>query len=87
MTHLSTSIGRVAATERPAHEANPGRGLSLVLASTLKAVARAADLVAEWQARSRSRRELMAFDERTLQDIGFSHGDAYMEYSKPFWRE
>ncbi len=87
MIHLSTSIGRVAAAERPAHEANLGRGLSLVLASTLKAVARAAERIDEWQARSRSRRELMALDERTLQDIGFSRGDAYMEYSKPFWRE
>ncbi len=87
MTHLSTSIGRVAAAERPAHEPNPGRGLSLVLASTLKAVARAVEHIDEWQARSRTRRELMALDERSLQDIGLSRGDAYMEYGKPFWRE
>ena len=64
-----------------------GRALSLVLAGTLKAVARAAGLVAEWRARSRSRRELMALDDRTLQDIGLGRGDAYMEYSKPFWRK
>ncbi len=87
MNHLSTSIGRVAAAERPALEASLGRGLSLVLASTLKAVARAADRIDEWQARARSRRELMALDDRTLQDIGLGRGDAYMEYSKPFWRD
>ena len=87
MNHLSNSIGRVAAAERSALEASLGRGLSLVLASTLKAVARTAELVAEWQARSRSRRDLMALDDRTLQDIGLSRGDAYMEYSKPFWRD
>ncbi len=64
-----------------------GRGLSLVLASTLKAVARAAERIGEWRARARGRRELMSLDERTLQDIGLSRGDAYMEYSKPFWRK
>jgi uncharacterized protein YjiS (DUF1127 family) len=74
-------------TEQPVHEAGPGQRISLVLASALKAVARAAELVAEWQARSRARRELMALDERSLQDIGLSRGDAYMEYSKPFWRD
>lgn len=87
MFNLFTPFGLQAAMERPAHEANLGHGISLVLASTLKAVARAAEQVAEWQARSRSRRELMAFDDRSLQDIGLSRGDAYMEYGKPFWRQ
>ncbi len=87
MYYLFNSFGLQAATARSAHEANLGSGLSLVLAGTLKAVARAAELVAEWQARARSRRELMALDDRSLQDIGLSRGDAYMEYGKPFWRE
>lgn len=87
MNHLSTSIGRAAAAERSAPEASLGRGLSLVLAITLKTLARAAELVAEWQARARSRRELMALDDRSLQDIGLGRGDAYMEYSKPFWQD
>ncbi len=87
MTHLSTFVGRLAAAEQPVLKASLGRSLSLALATTLKAVARAAELVAEWQARSRGRRELMALDERSLQDIGLGRGDAYMEYSKPFWRD
>lgn len=69
------------------HYLPPGRALLPVLAGTLKAVTRAAGLVAEWRQRSRSRRELMALDDRLLQDIGLGRGDAYMEYSKPFWRK
>ena len=87
MFYLFTPFGLQAAAERPAHDANLGHGLSVVLASTLKAVAWAADRIDEWQARARSRRELMTLDDRTLQDIGMSRGDAYMEYSKPFWRD
>lgn len=86
MTHPTTFIGRPAA-ERPVLMASLGRSLSLALATTLKGLARATGLVAEWRARSRSRRELMALNERTLRDIGLSPGDAYMEYSKPFWRK
>ena len=86
MIHLSPFIGRPAA-ERPVLMASLGRSLSLALATTLKGLARAAGLVAEWRARSRSRRELMALDDRLLQDIGLGRGDAYMEYSKPFWRK
>ncbi len=87
MTHLSPFIGRPAAAERPVLLASLGRSLSLALATTLKGLAWATGLVAEWQARSRSRRELMALNEKSLQDIGLSPGDAYMEYSKPFWRK
>ncbi len=87
MPHLSTFIGRLAAAERPALKASLGRSLSLALATTLKGLARATRLVAEWRARSRGRRELMALDEKSLQDIGLSRGDAYMEYTKPFWRK
>lgn len=84
--HL-TPFGLHAVAEGPRHEAHLRRWLSVVLASTLKTMARTAELVAEWQARARSRRELMALDDRSLQDIGISRGDAYMEYSKPFWRD
>ncbi len=87
MFYLFTPFGLQAVAERPAHDANLRRGLSLVLASALKAAAWAVDRIDEWQARARSRRELMSLDDRTLQDIGLGRGDAYMEYSKPFWRE
>ena len=84
--HL-TPFGLNAVAEEPSREAHLRRGLSLVLARALKAIARTAEQIAEWQARARSRRELMSLDDRSLQDIGISRGDAYMEYSKPFWRD
>jgi len=87
MYYQFTFFGLQPVAERLGHPENLGRGLSLVAARILKAAVWAADLVAEWQARSRSRRELMSLDDRTLQDIGMSRGDAYMEYGKPFWRD
>ncbi|MCC7252450.1 DUF1127 domain-containing protein [Hyphomicrobium sp.] len=33
----------------------------------------------------RERRQLMALDERALQDIGVSRADAYEEWRRPFW--
>lgn len=48
---------------------------------------RLAELVREWQRRSRSRRDLMALAERELWDIRLSRADAEHEASKPFWKE
>jgi uncharacterized protein YjiS (DUF1127 family) len=41
--------------------------------------------VAEWQRRARSRRELEAFSDATLRDIGIARCDAHREMNKPFW--
>jgi uncharacterized protein YjiS (DUF1127 family) len=42
-------------------------------------------LVAEWQRRARSRRELDALSDATLRDIGITRCDAHREMNKPFW--
>lgn len=34
---------------------------------------------------ARERRQLMAFDECALKDIGVSRADAHREWSRPFW--
>jgi uncharacterized protein YjiS (DUF1127 family) len=41
--------------------------------------------IAEWQRRARSRRELEAFSDATLRDIGITRCDAHREMNKPFW--
>lgn len=43
-------------------------------------------LVKKWSCRSRGRRELARMSGRSLQDIGLSPYDAYVEINKPFWR-
>jgi uncharacterized protein YjiS (DUF1127 family) len=43
-------------------------------------------LVKKWSGRSRGRRELARMSGRSLQDIGLSPYDAYIEINKPFWR-
>jgi uncharacterized protein YjiS (DUF1127 family) len=43
--------------------------------------------IAEWRRRARSRRELMALNERELWDIHLTRCGALFEASKPFWRE
>ncbi len=40
-----------------------------------------------WRQRSRERAELAALDDRMLQDIGLTRGDAEFLVNKPFWRE
>jgi uncharacterized protein YjiS (DUF1127 family) len=39
-----------------------------------------------WLERARERRELLALDDRALQDFGASRADAAREGDKPFWR-
>jgi uncharacterized protein YjiS (DUF1127 family) len=41
--------------------------------------------ITEWQRRARSRRELEAFSDATLRDIGMTRCDAHNEMNKPFW--
>jgi len=43
-------------------------------------------LVKKWSCRSRGRRELARMSGRSLQDIGLTPYDAYVEINKPFWR-
>jgi uncharacterized protein YjiS (DUF1127 family) len=39
-----------------------------------------------WLERARERRQLLALDDRALQDFGASRADAAREGDKPFWR-
>jgi len=41
----------------------------------------------EWRRRAHDRTELARLDNRMLQDIGLSRGDAEFLINKPFWRE
>jgi uncharacterized protein YjiS (DUF1127 family) len=43
-------------------------------------------LLKKWSCRARGRRELARMSGRSLQDIGLSPYDAYVEINKPFWR-
>jgi len=43
-------------------------------------------LLKKWRCRSRGRRELAQMSGRSLQDIGLTPYDAYLEINKPFWR-
>ena len=40
-----------------------------------------------YQQRNRTRRRLLALDDRLLKDIGLSRADALREGQKPFWKE
>lgn len=41
--------------------------------------------LAMWVARARSRRQLLALDDRLLADIGLTRADVHHEARKPFW--
>ena len=45
------------------------------------------EVIWNWRARIRSRRELAQFDDHVLKDIGMSRADVFRETSKPFWRD
>jgi uncharacterized protein YjiS (DUF1127 family) len=47
---------------------------------------RVAAFIRRSRARSRSRQELLALDDRMLKDIGLTRTDALYEAMKPFWR-
>jgi len=54
--------------------------------SVFPAVRRFSAMIREWRRRARSRRELLALDDRMLKDIGITRIDAQREAAKPFWR-
>jgi uncharacterized protein YjiS (DUF1127 family) len=58
------------------------------LSRRLKAIGRLATAVlANWERRARSRRELAELSEYSLRDIGLTRADVVRETSKPFWRD
>ncbi|KUM39455.1 DUF1127 domain-containing protein [Pseudomonas sp. EpS/L25] len=44
-------------------------------------------LLAAWQRRCATRRQLQRLDGRALADLGLNLADQYHEGGKPFWRE
>jgi uncharacterized protein YjiS (DUF1127 family) len=56
-----------------------------VLLLCVRCSAYSAACIAEWHRRSRSRRELMALEDRELCDIRLTRCGALYEASKPFW--
>ena len=64
-------LGTAAATPRPASG---------------NLVRRALDLIVEWRARARERRELASLDHRSLRDMGLDHAAVWAECEKPWWR-
>ena len=50
------------------------------------AIGDAVTTLLDWQERARQRRQLLALDDRALQDFGRSRADAACEGYKPFWR-
>jgi uncharacterized protein YjiS (DUF1127 family) len=64
-------------------------GLARLAWTAYRAVARVValpDALYDWQQRARTRRQLMALDDRLLRDMGISRYDALREGGKPFWR-
>ncbi|HEX6979784.1 MAG TPA: DUF1127 domain-containing protein [Alphaproteobacteria bacterium] len=47
---------------------------------------RVADRIVSWHERARSRRALLALDDRALRDIGVDRATADWEGSRPFWQ-
>lgn len=45
------------------------------------------NLVATWSERRAERWQLLSLDDRMLKDIGISRADAWVEATKPMWRE
>ncbi len=69
---------------------NPGGRAAWAQRGLLAALARDGltllALITTWRRRLRQRDDLMKLDERLLEDIGVSPGDAAAEWRKPFWR-
>jgi len=60
------------------HATFPPQTISSPFAWLGRAVSRAALTVLDWQSRQASRRQLLAFDERALKDIGAKIGRAHV---------
>ena len=61
-------------------------GLSLRRSAIVRLFARSIDVLGEWRARARERRQLSTLGDSMLKDIGISRADASSEFEKPFWR-
>lgn len=68
------------------HQANVAL-LQRATASARRCWIQAKVCIAEWQRRARSRRDLMALDERALWDLRLTRVDAISEAGKPFWKK
>jgi len=64
-------LGTAAATRRPASG---------------NLMRRTLDLIVEWRARGRERRELASLDDRSLRDMGLDRASVWAECEKPWWR-
>ncbi|MEH3021641.1 MAG: DUF1127 domain-containing protein [Pseudomonas oryzihabitans] len=53
----------------------------------LRRLRRLLALLASWQRRCATRRQLQRLDERALADLGLNLADQCHEGGKPFWRE
>ena len=71
----------------PCHETVAATRRHAALDALSDATHWAFDTVREWRRRAHQRAELAALDNRMLQDIGLSRGDAEFLINKPFWRE
>jgi uncharacterized protein YjiS (DUF1127 family) len=72
---------------QPCHEAVHGSRRHAALDALSDATHWAFDTMSEWRRRARERAELASLDNRMLQDIGLTRGDAEFLANKPFWRE
>ncbi len=52
----------------------------------LSNIARVAQIIGQWNERSKQRRQLSDLTPRELQDIGISKYEVAVETAKPFWR-
>jgi uncharacterized protein YjiS (DUF1127 family) len=62
------------------------RPAALPSAGSKGLIRRVFDTLMLWQQRAAERDQLMAMDDRMLQDLGVSRVDVDFEYAKPFWR-
>ncbi len=84
MRHCIDTIEPVTARASPGgRSAWPQSGLLAVLAQDGLTLL---ELVTTWRRRLRQRDDLMKLDQRLLDDIGVSRGDAAAEWRKPLWR-
>ncbi|MGH6912665.1 MAG: DUF1127 domain-containing protein [Geminicoccales bacterium] len=59
---------------------------ALAWRQALSALDHAVDSILTWRERARTRRQLLAMDDRLLSDIGITRAEAHHEAEKPFWR-
>jgi len=72
-------------TDKTANDIWTGPALGAPL--PVRVLARVTKTLVIWHERARQRRILESLDDRSLRDMGINRGDAWQEYSKPFWRE